>query len=115
LKCSSLSFSASSSLIFCALIHWILLLWLDMRPRGHQRGVGTILTAVVLKGFFCPEAEETGWSDLGNQTVWFGSRRELVPAPDLVSAFTSETLFCFATTSSRLFSASGFALPSAED
>ncbi len=36
LKCSSLSFSAASSLIFCALIRWILLLWLDVTPGGHQ-------------------------------------------------------------------------------
>jgi hypothetical protein len=36
LKCSSLSLSTASALIFCALIHWILLLWLDMRPGGHQ-------------------------------------------------------------------------------
>jgi predicted Abi (CAAX) family protease len=36
LKCPSLSFSVSSSLIFCDLIHWILLLWLDVRHGGHQ-------------------------------------------------------------------------------
>jgi hypothetical protein len=30
LKCSSLSFSAASSLIFCAINHWILILWLGM-------------------------------------------------------------------------------------
>jgi hypothetical protein len=36
LKCSFLFFSATSSLIFCALIHWILLLWLSVSPGGHQ-------------------------------------------------------------------------------
>jgi predicted Abi (CAAX) family protease len=36
LKCSSLSFSAASSLIFCALIHWILLFWLEVTPGGDQ-------------------------------------------------------------------------------
>jgi hypothetical protein len=36
LKCSSLSISVASSLIFYALIRWILLHWLGMRPGGHQ-------------------------------------------------------------------------------
>jgi hypothetical protein len=35
LKYSSL-YSTTSSLIFCAFIHWILLLWLGVRPGGHQ-------------------------------------------------------------------------------
>jgi hypothetical protein len=35
LKYSTLSFSTASSLIFCSLIRWILLLWLGVRPRGH--------------------------------------------------------------------------------
>jgi hypothetical protein len=72
-------------------------------------------SAVVLEGFFYPDAEETGWSGLGNRTVRFGSCRELVPAPVLVFAFTSRTLICSAATSSKLFFMSGFALPSAED
>jgi hypothetical protein len=56
LKYSSLSFSAASSLIFCALIHWILLLWLGVRPGGHQRGAETVPGAVVLDGCFWPGA-----------------------------------------------------------
>jgi hypothetical protein len=36
LKYSSLSFSATSSLIFYTLIRWILLLWLGVMLRGHQ-------------------------------------------------------------------------------
>jgi hypothetical protein len=64
LKCPSLSFLATSSLIFCALILWILLPWLGVRPGEHQRGVGAVLGAVVLEGLFCPEAEETEWSGL---------------------------------------------------
>jgi hypothetical protein len=98
LKCASLSFSAASSLILCALIRWILLLWLGVRPGGHQRGAGAVLSIVVLEGFFCPEAKETGWSGMGNWTIRFGVHRELVLAPVLVSAFTSETLFCSAAT-----------------
>jgi hypothetical protein len=35
-KYSSLSFLATSSLISYAHIDWILLLWLGVRPRGHQ-------------------------------------------------------------------------------
>jgi hypothetical protein len=114
-KCLSLSFSTASSLIFCALIHWILLLWLGMRPGGHQRGARAIPKAVVLKAFFCPEAGANEWSGLGNRTVWFGGLHELVSAYVTVSAFISGMLFCSATTSSRLFSVSGFASPLAED
>jgi hypothetical protein len=66
LKCSCLSFSAASSLIFYALIRWILLLWLGVGPRGHQRGVGAIPGTVVINVFFCPELDETGWFGLGN-------------------------------------------------
>jgi hypothetical protein len=36
LKYSSLSFSTASSLIFYALIQWILLLWLDVKLGGHK-------------------------------------------------------------------------------
>jgi hypothetical protein len=115
LKCSSLFFLAASSLIFCTLIRWIFLLWLDVRPGGHQRGAGAVPDTVVLEGFFCPEAKETGWSDLGNQNVRFAGHHELVPASILVSAFTFGTLFCFAATSSGLFSVSVFASPLAED
>jgi hypothetical protein len=86
-----------------------------MRPGGHQRGAGAVPDAVVLEGFFCPEAKETGWFGLGNWTVRFGGHCELVPAPILVSVFTSRTLFCSAATSSGLFFVSDFALPSAED
>jgi hypothetical protein len=70
MKCSSLSFSATSSLILCALIHWILLLWLGMRPGGHQRGARAVPGAIALEGFFCPEAEETGWSSLAAAANW---------------------------------------------
>jgi hypothetical protein len=49
LKCSSLSFSVASSLSFCALVLWILLLWLGVRPSGQQRCVGAISGAVVLE------------------------------------------------------------------
>jgi hypothetical protein len=59
LKCSSLSFSTASSLSFCALIRWILLLWLGMSPGGHQQGAGAILGVVVLEAFLCPEPRET--------------------------------------------------------
>jgi hypothetical protein len=71
LKYLSLSFSAASSLIFCSLIHWILLLWLGVRPRGHQRGAGAVPGAVVFEALFCHEPIETGWSGLGNWTVRF--------------------------------------------
>jgi hypothetical protein len=115
LKCSSLSFSIVSSLIFCTLICWILLLWLGVRPRLHQRGAGAVSGVVVLEGLFCPEVEESGWSNLGNRTVQFGGRHELVPASVLASAFASRTLFCSAVSSSGLFFALGFVLSSAED
>jgi protein-S-isoprenylcysteine O-methyltransferase Ste14 len=36
LKCSSLSFSTTSSLGFCALIFYILLLLLGVSPGGHK-------------------------------------------------------------------------------
>jgi hypothetical protein len=52
LKYSSLSFSAASSLIFYSLIHWILLLWLGVRPGGHQRSVGAVPGTVVLDDCF---------------------------------------------------------------
>jgi hypothetical protein len=110
LKCSSLSYSVASSLIFYALIHWILLLWLGMKRGGHQRVAGAIPGVVALEGFFYPEAAETRWSGLGNQTVRFGGRHKLILAYVLVSAFISGTLFCSAATSSGLFSASGFGL-----
>jgi hypothetical protein len=112
LKCSSLSFSASS---FYALICWILLLWLGVRPRGHQRGAGVVLGTVVLDVPLCPRPDETGLSSWGNRTVRFGGRRELVPDSVLVSAFASGTLFCSAATSSGLFSVLGFTSPSTED
>jgi hypothetical protein len=64
LKCSSLSFSTASSLIFYALIHWILLLWLGMRPGGHQRGVGAVSGAVVLDAPLYPTADKTRLSGL---------------------------------------------------
>jgi hypothetical protein len=86
-----------------------------MRPGGHQQGAGAVPGAVVLEGLFCPEAEETGWSNLGNWTIWFGGHCELVPTSILVSAFASRTPFYSAAISSGLFSVSGFALPSAED
>jgi hypothetical protein len=91
-----------------------LLLWLGVRPGGHQRGAGAVSGAVVLEGFICSEAEETRWSGLGNRTVRFGGCHKLVLAPVLVSTFTSEILFC-STSTSGIFSTSGFALPSAED
>jgi hypothetical protein len=83
-------------------------------PKGHQHGAGAVPGAVVLEGLSCPEAEETGWSGLGNQTVRFGGRYELVPTSILVSAFTFGTLSYSAATSSRLSFVSGFALPAVE-
>jgi hypothetical protein len=115
LKCSSLSFSAASSLIFYALICWILLLWLDVRPRGHQRGARAISDAVVLNVPFDPEPDKIEWSGLGNWTIRFGGYRELAPATILVSVFTSRTLSYSAATSSGPFSASGFSSPLAEE
>jgi hypothetical protein len=108
LKCSSLSFSSTSPLIFCALIRWIPLLWLGVRPGGHQRGAGAISGMVVPEALLCPEAGETGWSGLRNRTVQFDSHRELV-------LLCFGTLSCCAATSSDLFSASGSASPLAED
>jgi hypothetical protein len=64
---------------------------------------------VVLDVLFCPEPKETGWSDLGNRTVRLGGCHGLVSASVLVSAFTPITLSYPIATSSRLFSASGFA------
>jgi hypothetical protein len=52
---------------------------------------------------------------LGKRIVRFDGHRELAPASVLVSAFASETLSCSTAASSGLFSALGFALPSAED
>jgi hypothetical protein len=114
LKCSSLSFSAASFLIFYALIRWILLQWLGVRPGGHQRGAGAIPGVVVLNVRLCQVAK-TRWSGLGNWTVWFDGHRDLVPTSILVCTFASETSSCSTATSSRLFSMSGFALPLAED
>jgi hypothetical protein len=66
---SSLSFFIASSLIFCALIRWILHLWLGVRPRGLQRGAGAVPGEVVLNDRFWPGAAETGWANLENQTI----------------------------------------------
>jgi hypothetical protein len=115
LKCSSLSFSTSSSFIFYTLIHWILLLWLGVRPGGHQRGARAVLGMVVLDAPFCPAPDETGWSSLGNWTVRFGGCRELVPTSSLLSVFAFGTLFYSATTSSRPFFVSGFTSPLVKD
>jgi hypothetical protein len=60
LKYSSLSFLAASSLIFYALIRWILLLWLGVRPEGHKRGAGAIPGTVVFDGCFWLEAAKIG-------------------------------------------------------
>jgi hypothetical protein len=65
---------------------------------------------VVFKSFLYPEPRETRWSGLGNQTAWFGGCCELAPTSILVSAFSSETLFCSAATFSGPLSVSGFAL-----
>jgi hypothetical protein len=70
---------------------------------------------VVLDAPLCPEPDETGWSGLGNWTVRFGGRHELVLAFVLVSPFSFETLFYSVATSSGLFFMSGFASPLAED
>jgi hypothetical protein len=99
LKCSSLSFLAASSLIFCTLIEV-----LGMRPRGHQRGVGAVPGTVVLDTHLCPESTETRWFSLGNWTVWYGGRRDLILASVPVSVFTSGTLSYLAATSSGLLS-----------
>jgi hypothetical protein len=77
---------------------WIVL-WLGVRPGGHQRDAGAIPDVVVLDVLFYPEPNETGCSGLGNRTVLFGGYRELVSASVLVSASTSETLSCSAATS----------------
>jgi hypothetical protein len=99
LKCSSLSFLAASSLSFCALIYWILLLGLGVSSGGHQRGAGSIPGAVVFEIFFCPQFGEIRWSGLPNWIVRFGCYWESTLASVLVFAF-----------SSRPFSAPGFAL-----
>jgi hypothetical protein len=65
LKCLYLSFSVASSLSFCALIYWILLVWLGMSPVGHQRGVGVIPGVMVLDVPLFPKPGEIGWSGLG--------------------------------------------------
>jgi hypothetical protein len=62
----SLSLLIASSLIFCALIHWILLLWLGVRPGGYQQGPRAVPSVVVLEAFFYHESRETEWFDLGN-------------------------------------------------
>jgi hypothetical protein len=100
LKWSSLSLSVTLSLIFCALIHWIFLLWLGVRPRGDQQGLGAVSDVVVLEAFFCPESREIRWSSLGNWIVCFGGRCELVSASVLISAFTSRALSYSVVTSS---------------
>jgi hypothetical protein len=60
LKCSSLSFLTASSLIFYAFIRWILLLRLDVRLGGYQRGVGAVLRTIVFRAPFYTDPEETG-------------------------------------------------------
>jgi hypothetical protein len=89
LKCSSLSFSATSSFNFCALIHWILLLWLCVSPRGHPRGAVAVPSAVVLDICFCLEIVEIRWSGFENRTVQFGGRCELVPASSSAKSCSS--------------------------
>jgi hypothetical protein len=106
LKCSSLSFSAASSLSFYALICWILLLWLGVSLGGHQQGVGAIQGAVALEILFYPEPGETGWSGLPNKIVQFGYYCELAPASALTCVFSPWTLFYSSATPSRLFSMS---------
>jgi hypothetical protein len=69
-------------------------------------------SVVVLDACFCPEAAKIGWSGLGNRTIRFGGHRKLVPASIRALVFTPRTIFCFAATSSRFLSASGFASPS---
>jgi hypothetical protein len=115
LKCSSLSFSATSSLVFYALIHKILLLWLDVRPEGHQQGAGAVPGVVILDVPLCPRPDKTGWPDLGNRTIQFGGHHKLVSTSVLVSAFTSRSMFFSAATSSILFSMSALTSPLAED
>jgi hypothetical protein len=88
----------------------MILLRLGVSPGGHQWSAGAVLSAVVLKASLCPELGETGWFDLGNRTVQFGGRCELVLASVLVSSFSSGTLFYSAATSLGPFSMSGFAL-----
>jgi hypothetical protein len=109
LKCSSFSFSTASSLVLCALIRWILLLWLGVSSRGHQRGARAVPSTVVLNASFYPEPREIEWSDSGNWSIQFGDHYKLVPTFVLLSTFASGTLYCSAPTSPEPFSASGFA------
>jgi hypothetical protein len=60
----------SFTLIFYALIRWILHLWLGVRPGGHQRGVGAVPGAVVLDAPLCPTPDKIGWSGLEVVTSW---------------------------------------------
>jgi hypothetical protein len=99
LKCSFLSFSTASSLNFCALIHRILLLWMGVSPRGHQRGAGAVSGTVVLDVLFCLDPREIGWSGLPNQTNRFGCCCEQATALVLISVSLPGALFCFSATS----------------
>jgi hypothetical protein len=85
-----------------------------MSPVGHQQGAGTVPGAVVLEILFYPEADEIGWFGLGNGTVQFDGRRELLPTSILVSDFVFGTMFYSAANSSGLSSVSGFTLLLAE-
>jgi hypothetical protein len=103
LKCPSLSFSTTSSLNFCTLIRWIRLLWLDVSPKGHQRGAGAVPGAVVLDILLCHNPREIGWFGLSNRTVQFGCSWELAIVLALISVSSLATLFCFSAISSGPF------------
>jgi hypothetical protein len=104
LKCSSLSFSTASSLNFCALIRWILHLWLGVSLGGHQRGAGAVSGTVVLDVLFCPDPGETRLSGLPNRIVRCGCYWELATVLALISISLPGALFCFSAISPGLFS-----------
>jgi hypothetical protein len=69
---------------------------------------------VVLEAFVYPEPEETGWSSLGNWTIWFGSCLKLVPTSALIFTFLFGAWFCFAATYFGTFSILSFTSSLAE-
>jgi hypothetical protein len=109
-----LSFLTASSLNFCALIHMILLLWMGVSPRGHQRGAGAVLGTVVLDVLFYPDPGEIGWSGLPNRTGRFRCCCEQATTLVLIFVSLPGALFCFSATSSGPFSVLCFCSSSVE-